>query len=246
MKRVLPITLVSMIILTGCSSLTTEAEPQTESETLPEYSDEEIDGMVAALDKEIEALEQKKEELLAMKSTSVSDTDWIVKYFVDEFERPTEDPYLQLSFEGSFSNSVTDKAKLTGRIIVDDEFIGIYLNEYGSNPVKNYYRDEKTFYMTVLEEDGNTYKLKWRFLPGSNRLLAYADATGEEVYNYEMYEYGTYKTFVNSLRTNNQLTFKLTSNMSNTDSYLVEMDNVSGFADLFDATFPEVLTQSEE
>ena len=243
MKRRLSVVLILMIILAGCSSSTTEAESQTENETLPEYSDEEIDGMVAALDKEIEALEQKKEELLAMKSTSASDTDWIVEYFVDEFERPTEDPYLQLSFEGSFSNAVTDKAKLTGRIIVDDEFIGIYLNEYGSNPVKNYYHDEKTFYMTVLEEDGNTYSLKWRFLPGSNRLLAYADATGEKADVSGTFEYGTYQTFVNSLRSNDQLTFKLISGMSNTDSYLVEIDNVRGFADLFDATFSVVLTE---
>ncbi len=65
--------------------------------------------------------------------------NWSIKHFVDDFQQETKDGYITLSCNGSFTNSATTNSELTVQILVTDkEELQLFLNEYGSQPVKSF------------------------------------------------------------------------------------------------------------
>ena len=88
---------------------------------------------------------------------------WSIEYFVDDFGRATDEPYVIGSFSGAFSNSAATNEKLTGYIYVerykdgDDiiEGVSFDLREYGSYQVKNILSKDKYYTVQILEDNEN-------------------------------------------------------------------------------------------
>lgn len=61
------------------------------------------------------------------------DEEWILKYYVDEFNQPTNEWYVtsKYLFTGVFSNSATTNSLLYANIMVDADGTSIVLYEYG-------------------------------------------------------------------------------------------------------------------
>jgi len=82
---------------------------------------------------------------------------WQLKYFVDEFKEETDEGYILNSGVGTFSNSATTNAKLTVELLITDDLrVQIFLNEYGSQPVKNFGRSGQN-YKIKLAMDSEKY-----------------------------------------------------------------------------------------
>lgn len=62
-----------------------------------------------------------------------AESEWTKRYFVDEFEEPTEAFYYQTTVEGSFSNTATTNSLLLVSVIVnEDNEVSFSIYEYGS------------------------------------------------------------------------------------------------------------------
>ncbi len=79
--------------------------------------------------------------------------DWILDYYVDEFNNPTSVSYIRRKSDctGVFSNSATTNSTLDARILIDSQGIAIKLFEYGYNEVKAYTSTDYT--ITVLDSN---------------------------------------------------------------------------------------------
>jgi hypothetical protein len=80
---------------------------------------------------------------------------WTIHEYVNEFDEPTGEKYLlQISKDGSFSNSATTDSELIGEILIDDNGIRIRLKEYASR----YAKDEEHIAFKV-KKDGEITEL---------------------------------------------------------------------------------------
>lgn len=72
---------------------------------------------------------------------------WIIKNYVDEFDRPTEEQYITNEYyiTGTFSNSATTDSELKVMFLIDKDYIRIKLYEYGDNVVNNSYSKNKEY-----------------------------------------------------------------------------------------------------
>jgi len=83
--------------------------------------------------------------------------NWQVKYFVDDFQEPTKEGYLQIISTGVFTNSATTNSELSMKVIVDqDKRVQIMLYEYGNIQVKSSSRDGSFYSLKILNSD-STY-----------------------------------------------------------------------------------------
>lgn len=69
-----------------------------------------------------------------------SNNIWGIKYYVDEFNKPTNNRYITnvKLFNGVFSNSATTNSSLSAKLIIDPNGLYIMLWEYGNHQVKGY------------------------------------------------------------------------------------------------------------
>lgn len=78
--------------------------------------------------------------------------NWIIKHFVDEFQQETKEGYIVTYGNGNFTNSATTNSELTAEIIITDkEELQIFLNEYGSQPVKSYASSGSSYKVKLLK-----------------------------------------------------------------------------------------------
>lgn len=95
---------------------------------------------------------------------------WGIKYYVDEFNKPTDKRYITnvKNFYGSFSNSATTNSSLSAKIIIDPNGIYIILWEYGNYQVKGYIA---TSYKIVLQDvDGKKTNINGIMKKNSDRI----------------------------------------------------------------------------
>ncbi len=77
---------------------------------------------------------------------------WKVGYYVDEFEEPTQEAYVQTNVVGKFSNSATTNSDLRVNIIMDADGVRLDLYEYARNhPTKG----EGTVNFKARDAEGN-------------------------------------------------------------------------------------------
>ena len=83
---------------------------------------------------------------------------WAVKYYVDEFNLPTENGYVtsEEPLEGTFSNAATTNSLLKVVPLLD-EGICFKLYEYGSSLVKSYSAQE--YKITILDQNGEKHDM---------------------------------------------------------------------------------------
>lgn len=100
---------------------------------------------------------------------------WETKFYVDDFNQPTDDWYIvnKTRFVGTFSNSATTDSALTVDMLADSEgYVAFFLYEYGRNTVKNSsqnYVDE--YDITMRTADGTEHKLSGTLYCGGDRII---------------------------------------------------------------------------
>ena len=107
--------------------------------------------------------------------------DWEIRYYVDEFNNPTDEKYITNKelIVGTFSNSATNNSLLYARVLIDNLDglrISIMLYEYGRNQVKASY--EKNFTITLLDTNKTKHDLRGIMYSGSDRVKLYVSYGG--------------------------------------------------------------------
>lgn len=147
---------------------------------------------------------------------------WMTKYYVDEFNEPTEDAYIANSefIKGTFSNSATTNSKLNAYLLIDDDSVAIKLFEYGDNVVKGYYDNGHPFKISMLN-GGKKREMTGILYDGMDRVF---------IDNQYL------KIVMRALRSGEEIKFYL-ENTTDNSSYLFTIPASSGFAELYDETF---------
>ena len=99
---------------------------------------------------------------------------WDLSYYVDEFNKPTDEWYISnVSYiNGTFSNSATTNSKLTVLVLVDANDTAFIMYEYGSHMVKNSssrYVDD--YDIVVLDDSGTKHNMTGTVYCGGDRLF---------------------------------------------------------------------------
>lgn len=149
---------------------------------------------------------------------------WSIEYFVDDFGRATDEPYVIGSFSGTFSNSAATNEKLTGYIYVERyndgndiiEGVSFDLREYGSYQVKNIISKDKYYTVQILEENENVISERAVMRSEGNALCIWKN---------------TSNVVVDAMKNNNKLTFRIDAE-DGMDSYLFIVD-CSGFSEMY-------------
>lgn len=106
------------------------------------------------------------------KTTEPENEDyWVVDYFVDEFNQPTDERYIKNNTDiiGQFSNSATTNSKLKVYTLVSDT-VAFMLLEYGRSIVKNNGSNNEYYDISVRKADGSTITMEGALLAGSDRV----------------------------------------------------------------------------
>lgn len=154
MKKLLALLLCIVMVfsLAACSgSVTTVDNTNTDSGD---------DGFDSAVDESTTTTETPKKE------------DWVLKYYVDEFDQPTSDWYITNSelITGKFSNSATTNSKLTVRVLIDSGNVCFMLYEYGRSQVKNSYSKNRYYDIRMKDANGVEHELEGGIVAGGDRI----------------------------------------------------------------------------
>ena len=96
---------------------------------------------------------------------------WKVKYYVDEFNQPTDYSYIIANIDGTFSNGAANNSYLLVKFLFDSSNISFELYEYGKYKVSNYSDEKYEIYDIKVKGDSDiTYNYKGSTKPGSNRI----------------------------------------------------------------------------
>lgn len=104
----------------------------------------------------------KNEESSASETTN----NWEIKYYVDDFNDPTDEKYASCFCTGVFSNTATTNSPLIVQFLVD-YYVCIKLYEYGNNTVYNYYNDTAYYDISVKNDYGLTYSFEGSMKPNN-------------------------------------------------------------------------------
>lgn len=151
---------------------------------------------------------------------------WSIEYFVDDFGRATDEPYVIGGFSGTFSNSAATNERLAGYIYVERyndgdnviEGVSFDLREYGSYQVKNIISKDKYYTVQILEDNENVISERAIMKSEGNALCIWKD---------------TSNVVVEAIKNNSKLTFRIDEE-DGMDSYLFTVD-CSGFAEMYNS-----------
>ena len=128
-------------------------------------------------------------------TTKAPDTTvWELRYYVDEFDQPTNDWYVtnKSYFVGKFSNSATTGSTLYARVLVDADSFAFMLYEYGKYQVKNSYSRSNSYTIKMKDTSGTQYTLSGYIPSNGDRL--FVDSSDE-------------KTVINALKKSGEVHF---------------------------------------
>lgn len=160
----------------------------------------------------------------ATAETVAAANTWSIEYFVDDFGRATDEPYVIGSFSGTFSNSAATNEKLTGYIYVEKyndgeniiEGVSFDLREYGSYQVKNIISKDKYYTVQILEDNENVISERAVMKSEGNALCIWKNNSN---------------IVVEAMKSNSKLTFRIDAE-DGMDSYLFAVD-CSGFSEMY-------------
>lgn len=161
------------------------------------------------------------------------DAVWDQKYFVDEFNQPTDNAYLVGSFVGSFSNAVTTNSDLKVEFLVSADKASIFLYEYGDQIVKNIYSDSIDYSAMILDDQGEKHSVSFFMATGSDRITALPS----KEYSYGSFKYRTdpdYEDLITLMKNNKSLSFSIRNTKFATDHYVFVIENMGDFAKQYD------------
>lgn len=144
---------------------------------------------------------------------------WVVGYYVDEFNEPTDERYVTNieNIVGKFSNSATTDSNLVVQFAIDNDYVCIFLYEYGRNLVKNNGRYDDEFTVTLRSENGNQVELNGAIYPGGDRVII----TGKDK-----------DTFISYLSGNDDFKVLIVNDEYTTSTYLFKV-SPSNFAKIY-------------
>ena len=151
---------------------------------------------------------------------------WEIRYYVDEFNRPTDEMYITNTdwIIGTFSNSATNNSLLKAKILVDNldgPRVSIILYEYGSNQVKSYY--EATYNITLLDTSDVKHNLKGIMYDGGDRVRLYVSYGG--------YDY--ISMMINALLEPGEVSLYMVESKYTVNEYLFNVET-SNFSELYE------------
>lgn len=124
---------------------------------------------------EIAAIDQRIAEIKAEKSDNPEEMGiWELTYYVDEFGRETETPYICNAklIRGTFSNSVVTDRALSVRFLIDEFKAAIMLYEYGNQKVQNAYSSKSiNYYISMLDASEQKHSLTGSMNVNGDRIL---------------------------------------------------------------------------
>ncbi len=151
-------------------------------------------------------------------SETTTDTGiWEKRFFVDEFDLPTDEYYISNKepIVGKFSNSATTDSPLYVYIFVEDvSYVSIRLIEYGSNIVKNSYSDSRDYDVAMMDTFGERY---------------YFDGTMYSGYDQIFFTEEESDTIIDALCENGTVRFAITETDNATTKYNFTIEDTTGF-----------------
>lgn len=214
--------LLSLCVFSSCGNDSGSAEAETAAETT-------TTEMTTATTTEATTTDTTTETTTEIITTEAEiESPWIQRFYIDEFKRETDDPYIVGVFYGTFSNSATTDSKLGVSITVEKymyvneiyDGATIRLYEYDSNLVKNPYSKAVYYDIQILEDDDNVISIEEPMLSGYDDIFS-SELEGEN-------------PIVNALKNNNKLVFRIDKEDS-LNTYFFEVD-CTGFKELYEST----------
>ncbi|MCM1578831.1 MAG: hypothetical protein NC078_08550 [Ruminococcus sp.] len=235
MKKIFSLLVISIaMLMTACAA-------EEENATASDMQDTEISSAETDIQEETEQ-ETTSEETTATETTTVEttttetttteepklDSPWELNYFVDDFDRPTDDCYISGLFDGKFTNSATTNSELTTVFIISrykendgtiTETVGIKLAEYGYSVVKNYGRRADCYNIQILEDNENIITEEGYMASEGDRILVWGDENQHSI--------------INALKNNESLIFRIDEE-DGMSSYIFTVD-CTGFKELYES-----------
>ena len=156
--------------------------------------------------------EKESEKAKTSGGNSLNTRGWYSDHYVDEFKQKNGDLYIACNFEGTFSNSATTDSLLTGKILIDEDDISIFLDEYGRNRVVNVYNEPNPYRVTILNDNGNKKDFRAAMSSNGNRVTFYG---------------GLDDDLIDELSTSKTLSFYVVNSEYSTTTYLFSIDNTN-------------------
>ena len=153
--------------------------------------------------------------LAALAEEIVNTGIWEKRAYVDEFDLPTDEYYIsnKTPIIGKFSNSATTDSELKSYLIIDTNYIGIKLIEYGDNIVKNSYSKSQVYNTVMMDPAGEKYYFDGYMSSGSDRII---------------YSEETYDLILSALCKNGTVRFAITEENNPTTKYIITIDDTTG------------------
>lgn len=107
---------------------------------------------------------------------SKAENPWIIRNYVDDFNRPTDDQYITNEYyiNGTFSNSAATDSDLKVLFLIDKDYIRIELYEYGNNAVNNPYSKDKEYSIKALDAKNGEHEVG-SYIRSNDRCLIVTD-----------------------------------------------------------------------
>lgn len=183
-----------------------------------------LEGMDLA---QLEALQTEVEKRISSLKAQQQTLDpndmgmWVVSYYVDEFQLPTDEAYIRNAewITGTFSNSAASNRALKVKFLIDKSDLAIMLYEYGNNQVKNSYSKMKYYDVVVMAPNGTRYNLEGYYYSKGDRM--YFNSTDEA-------------TLLGILKQNGTVRFSIKMRDS-MDSYVFTLEDSSYFTNAYNA-----------
>ena len=164
MKRLFSIIAVAFLCFTMPVAFASDYSVSTDSSILADVL---IEKMKELKIEDLQRVKDEVEKIIEKKQKdNVQNPEylgvWEKKYFVDQFNDPTDEKYILGLFTGTFSNSAANNRELTVKMLIyidnDNPRIGIELYEYGNSKVKNTYSKQREYYFKVKDENGEIHQ----------------------------------------------------------------------------------------
>ena len=201
MKRLFTI-LVSAFLLAAIISVSIA---ETDYSFINDLSKEEL----VELQKKVDA---RIKELEASESSQDDFGMWMIKYYVDEFNLPTDDAYITNTdwTTGIFSNSAASRKKLNVSFLIDKEDLAIQLYEYGNNLVKNTWSTNyvHSYNVVVMGSDKVKHQLEGYYFKDGDRMF-FSDEDEAIILNLMKQDSAIYFSIVDKERSANQYSFSI-------------------------------------
>ncbi len=162
--------------------------------------------------------------LAVMASTAVAEDvksgAWVKKYYVDDFNDPTDEWYITTALSGTFSNTAATNSELNGVIIVDSDSIAFVLYEYGQYRVINDGLSDKPefYHVKIKDPAGKVYDFEG-LIPSNGDRIFISDRYRQQV--------------ARILQGSGTVKFSVTPTDKSLPKYVFSIKDTSGFIDLF-------------